>query len=126
MIICSFDPAFLIDVLVNLQAIDDILEDVVESTITIRPQQLPKPDMTETETGLTGRHLQNVNGAGMPTDASDDMPDGLPPVCTDECAPTDTSCLCGRLANCTKTMTHYDLAVLFASGYIQNDTSRWV
>ncbi|EJK46274.1 hypothetical protein THAOC_35064, partial [Thalassiosira oceanica] len=114
-----FDPAFLMEVLASVEAIDDALEDVIESTAILRPQQLPKPDIAQT---VTGRHLQNTNGAGMPKD-SPDMTYHLPPVCTDKCAPTDTSCLCERLANCTKTMTHYDLAVLFADGYIQNDTS---
>ncbi|EJK47460.1 hypothetical protein THAOC_33814, partial [Thalassiosira oceanica] len=114
-----FDPAFLIEVLANLEAIDETLGDAIESTVILRPQQLPKPDIAQT---VTGRHLQNTNGAGMANDAPD-MPYHPPPVCTEECAPTDTSCLCERLANCTKTMTHYDLAVLFAGGFIQNDTS---
>ena len=47
----------------------------------------------------------------------------LPPVCTDECAPTDTSCLCLRLANCTRLMSSYDLSVLFTNGYIETDSS---
>ncbi|EJK48909.1 hypothetical protein THAOC_32257, partial [Thalassiosira oceanica] len=108
-----FDPAFLIEVLANLKTLDEILEDVFESNVILRPQQLLEPEMTET---VTGRRLKDTDGAG-------DVPYHLPPVCTDECAPTDTSCLCERLANCTKTMTHYDLAVLLAGGYIQNDTS---
>ena len=130
LIICSFDPASLIEVLANLQALDEILGDVIESN-AIRTQRLLKPDMTET---VTGRHLQpemtkTVTGRRLQDSSSSDATDTsyqLPPVCVDECAPTDTSCLCERLANCTKTMTHYDLSVLFAGGYIQNDTSRWV
>ena len=107
-----------------MQAIEETLGEVVDSTVPLRPQQLTKPEIAQT---ATGRHLQNTNGSDdMPTDAAKDVPHHLPPVCTDQCAPTDTSCLCERLANCTKTMTHYDLAVLFAGGYIQNDTSRYV
>ena len=122
--ICSFDREFLIEVLANLETLDEILGDVIESSVELRPQQLIEPEMTET---VTGRRLKDADGADVPIDA--DAPDTSyhpPPVCVDECAPTDTSCLCERLANCTKTMTHYDLSVLFAGGYIQNDTSRWV
>ncbi|EJK56025.1 hypothetical protein THAOC_24157, partial [Thalassiosira oceanica] len=115
-----FDPAFLIEVLANLKTLDEILEDVIGSNVILRPQQLLEPEMTET---VTGRRLKDTDGAGIPIDAdATDTSYQLPTVCTDECAPTDTSCLCERLSNCTKTMTHYDLAVLFAGGYIQNDT----
>ncbi|KAL7553929.1 hypothetical protein ACHAWF_017286 [Thalassiosira exigua] len=48
---------------------------------------------------------------------------GLPPVCTTQCAPTDESCLCERLAGCVQQMGHYDLSLLFSNGYIEEDTS---
>ena len=128
---CSFDPAFLIEILDNLQALDEILEDVIESDAILSPQQLIEPEMTE---AVTGRRLQpemteTVTGRRLRDSTPSDAPDTsyqLPPVCIDECAPTHTSCLCQRLARCVNNMTHYELAVLFAGGYIQNDTSRWV
>ena len=68
--ICSFDREFLIEVLANLETLDEVLGDVIESSVELRPQQLIEPEMTET---VTGRRLKDADGADVPIDA--DAPD---------------------------------------------------
>lgn len=35
-----------------------------------------------------------------------------PAICSEQCAPTNTTCLCQRLADCAKELSHYDLALV--------------
>ncbi|EJK63594.1 hypothetical protein THAOC_15735 [Thalassiosira oceanica] len=119
-IIEYFSPSFLSEVVEQLLSFEEILEDV--KSILQEPQSISSVPTGE------GNDRAGIDGQGQTESANhrrlDESTESvLPPVCTDECAPTDTNCLCQRLANCTSLMTNYDLSVLFANGYIESDSS---
>ncbi|EJK55469.1 hypothetical protein THAOC_24801 [Thalassiosira oceanica] len=145
-IIEYFNPSFLHEVVEQLQSLDELLGNVKsilqepQSSFSVPPKEHDGPDidgpthhrrrLDESTMMKEGFDTLNLDGQGETESnhhrrrliVSADLPI-LPPVCTDECAPTDTSCLCQRLANCTRMMTNYDLSVLFANGYIESDSS---
>ena len=120
LIIEYFNPTFLHEVVEQLQSLDELLEDVKSI--------LQEPPSSFSVHRKEGHDTPDIAGQGQTESThrrrlDESTEPVLPPVCTNECAPTDTNCLCQRLANCTKLMTHYDLSVLFANGYIESDSS---
>ena len=149
-IIEYFNPSFLHEVVEQLQGLDELFGDV--QSILQEPQSSTSVPPREGHDGpAIDRQGQSESTRRRRLDESIMMEEGfdaldvdgmdqtestrrrrldewadlpvLPPVCTDECAPTDTSCLCLRLANCTRLMSSYDLSVLFTNGYIETDSS---
>ena len=118
-IIEYFNPSFLHEVVEQLQSLDGLLEDV-KSILQEPPSSFSVPPKEGHDTlNIDGHQTESTHHRRL----DESTEPVLPPVCIDECAPTDTNCLCQRLANCTKLMTHYDLSVLFANGYIESDSS---
>mmetsp|Transcript_27072 Transcript_27072/g.61710 ORF Transcript_27072/g.61710 Transcript_27072/m.61710 type:complete len:1967 (+) Transcript_27072:236-6136(+) len=119
-IIEYFSPSFLSEVVEQLLSFDELLEDV--KSILQEPQSISSMPTGESNdrAGIDGQGQTESTNHRRLDESTESV---LPPVCTDECAPTDTNCLCQRLANCTRMMTNYDLSVLFANGYIESDSS---
>ena len=127
-IIELFDPDDLYVYVDQLQSLSELLEDV-------KSLLLQDPDMLQANAqGGTGERVNSVKESERDENGQiradsraqrhlgeDGEGYTLPPVCTDGCAPDQWDCLCQRLANCTSRMSHFDLSVLFANGYIETD-----
>lgn len=152
LIVEQFEPSEFLELIQQLQELDSILEDaksVVQSPDLVNSRRLSSEKKTpfkfDSDPGSKHAHhfkaLQNElrkmshrNGAGIRRKLS--LPNlskfgihgrrlnDAPAICSKQCAPTDESCMCQRLADCAKKLSHYDMALMFADGYIEADSSN--
>ena len=145
-----FDMDFFGDMIWQLQDLDKILRDVMsllqnrdsQQNDQVSKEGHPHPEERGQVSanarerrlgeGLAGTYDEHVSPLDTPSDwfdrllqdttasTSSQYDDNIPPVCLDQCAPTNATCLCERLADCVGDMTHFDLAVLFANGFISD------
>lgn len=145
-----FDMDFFSDMIWQLQDLDKILREVgslLENQDSVKNDQVSKESQQEessSQVPVSSRErrlgeefawMRNENSSPLDTSAdwfdrllqdepastSSQYDDNIPLVCLDQCAPTNATCLCERLVGCVRDMTHFDLAVLFANGFINDD-----